>query len=63
MEINPDHPLIQELKNRVESNESDSVAGDIADILYDTAALQSGYNVQDVHAFAKKVLKVMSLGK
>jgi len=62
MEINPDHPLIQELKTRVEANSEDAVAGDIADILYDTAALQSGYNVQDVNGFAKKVLKVLSLG-
>lgn len=63
LEINPDHPLIKELKTRIEENETDAVAADIADLLYDTASLTSGYSVQNPADFARRVLKMMSLGK
>jgi len=62
LEINPDHPLIKELKSRIDQNESDPVAADIADILYDTASLTSGYSISNPADFARRVLKMMSLG-
>jgi len=45
LEINVRHPLVQELKKRVEADEEDKTATDISFLMLDTAALASGWNL------------------
>merc|ERR1712071_714307 len=58
-EINPRHPLIKELLRRVEDNPVDETAKDMALMMYNTAALRSGYNLKDTVNFAEHIEKMM----
>nr|AWI66278.1 glucose-regulated protein 94 [Mizuhopecten yessoensis] len=53
LEINPGHPLIKELKTKVEAE--DAGAKDLALILYDTATLRSGFVIKDSADFAQRI--------
>jgi len=65
LEINPSHPVIEELNSIVKAN---GTSGPIEDpifknkvtLLYDVAAMTSGYEVGDPAAFAKRVISLMS---
>jgi len=61
LEINPRHPIIVELNRRVKENDKDPVANDLADILYDTASLHSGFMVEDAPGFANRIHRMMKL--
>jgi len=62
LEINPRHPLLKELKKRVEANKSDQTASDLAIVMYETAVLRSGYALPDTAGFAGRVERMMRLG-
>lgn len=64
MEINPRHPLVKELLLRIENDEEDVAATELAMVLYETASLRSGYTLRDMTAFSERVEKMMrrSLG-
>lgn len=55
MEINPRHPLVVSLLEKVKADENDPAAAETARLLYDTALLESGYPLHDQQAFATKV--------
>jgi len=59
LEVNPNHPIIIELQRRVAENKLDPVAIDLADILYESASLNSGYTTEDPNAFATKIYRLM----
>lgn len=62
LEINHRHPVVEEIFKRIKVSESDSVAEDIAWVLYDTANLQSGFDVEDTLAFSKRVNRLLRQG-
>ncbi|XP_067127031.1 endoplasmin isoform X2 [Centruroides vittatus] len=55
LEVNPYHPLIKELLRRVEADKSDQTAHQMANIMFETATLRSGYMLQDTSSFAERV--------
>ncbi|CAN8002044.1 unnamed protein product, partial [Ixodes hexagonus] len=55
MELNPRHPLIKELLRRVKDDAKDSVARNMAELVYETATLRSGFMLEDTLAFATRV--------
>ena len=55
IEINPRHPLVVGMLEKVTANENDESALDTARLLYETALLESGYPMQDSKAFAGRV--------
>ncbi|GFQ89726.1 endoplasmin [Trichonephila clavata] len=55
LEINPRHPLMKELLRRVQSDKSDETAKDMANIMYETATLRSGFMLSDTSSFAQRV--------
>jgi len=59
MEINPRHPLIKELLRRVEDNPDDSVAKDMALMMFNSATLRSGYMLKDTTEFAMQLEQMM----
>ena len=61
MEITPRHPIIQELHRRVAASEDDPDAKVIAEVLYDTAALNSGFSIDDPSDFATRIHRMMKL--
>lgn len=59
LEINPRHPLIVELLEKVTADADDKAAEDTARLLYETALLESGFPMQDSKHFAKRVYELM----
>jgi len=64
MEINPRHPIIKELKNRsaASADPKDPALVDLANLMYDSALLQSGFSMKNPSEFASRIHRVMSLG-
>merc|ERR1712216_14629 len=61
-EINPAHPIIRELKSRVESDDKDQEAKDITHTLFDVALVGTGLTPNDPADFASRVQVLMRLG-
>jgi len=64
MEINPHHPIIKEFLSKVQAGEStnDDALGDLANLVYDAALINSGFSINDSTEFAKRIHRVVSLG-
>jgi heat shock protein beta len=62
LEINARHPIVQEMKKRAQADSSDSRLKDLASLLYDAAALQSGFAVDDHKSFGERVYRVIAGG-
>merc|ERR1711907_755195 len=62
LEINPSHPIIRELKSRIESDDKDQEAKDIAHTLFDVALVGTGLTPADPADFASRVQVLMRLG-
>ncbi|KAK3929275.1 Endoplasmin [Frankliniella fusca] len=59
LEINPRHPLIKNLLQRIEVNSQDPVAKEMAVMMFRTATLRSGYLLKDTAEFAASVEQMM----
>lgn len=59
LEINPRHPLIKNLNERIQADAEDKVALRNAQLMFDTAVLRSDYVIQDKVDFAQRILDVM----
>merc|ERR1712008_280771 len=62
MEINPKHPIIKDLGKMVKGDKESEATKDYAMLLFDVAGLTSGYEVEDMSSFAKRVMGMMSTG-
>lgn len=60
LEINPQHSIITHLKQLVEADASAQAAKDIAEILFDTAALSSGFSLDDPTVFTKSIHRILT---
>jgi len=61
LEINPRHPLIRELNARVTKNKEDQTTKDLANVLFETATLRSGYNLGETAEFAERIERMLRL--
>lgn len=59
MEINPEHKMIQEIKNRL-SEKKDVMS--LVRMMFDTALLASGFNLKEPSQYAQRVFRVMMAG-
>ncbi|KAI9001724.1 Hsp90 protein-domain-containing protein [Gaertneriomyces semiglobifer] len=53
-ELNPDHPLIERMLEKVNAGEQDEVKDSIY-VLFESTALASGYNVRNAKEFSKRI--------
>merc|ERR1712194_513487 len=60
LEVNPKHPVIVDLLAKVKANKEDSAALDTAQVLFQTALIQSGYDIADPSALVNRVYRLMS---
>jgi heat shock protein beta len=59
LEINPEHGVIQQLKNAMETDADSDDTEDMVMLVYETAALIGGYTIEDPGEFAQRVTKLM----
>jgi heat shock protein beta len=62
MEINPRHPIIIELKKQAEESPDNEDTKDLAQLMYDTALLNSGFQMEDATGFASRMYKLFKAG-
>merc|ERR1712178_107619 len=61
LEINGNHPVVFDLLQKVKDNKDDSKAKDTAETLFQTAMIESGYEISDLSDLAARVYKLMSM--
>ena len=62
MEINPSHPIIKALSNRINTDKESKSNKDLVWLLYDTTLLSSGFTNNNPVQFSNRILKLISLG-
>lgn len=60
LEINPTHPIIKELENKIQVDRDAEDTRNFACLMYDVASMTSGYEVVDTGDFAKRVMSLMA---
>merc|ERR1711953_1598508 len=60
LEVNPNHPVVVDLLNKVKSDKEDKAALDTAQVLFQTALIESGYEIADPSALVNRVYRLMS---
>merc|ERR1712151_151124 len=60
LEVNPNHPVIIDLLSKVKADKSDAAAMDTAAVLFQTALIESGYEIADPSALVNRVYRLMS---
>jgi len=60
LEINPNHPVVADLLAKVKANKEDVAAVDTAQVLFQTALIESGYDIADPSALVNRVYRLMS---
>merc|ERR1712057_100737 len=60
LEINPNHPVISDLLTKIKADKADKAALDTAQVLFQTALIESGYEIADPSALVNRVYRLMS---
>merc|ERR1712203_442047 len=60
LEINPNHPVIADLLVKVKASKDDKAAMDTAAVLFQTALIESGFEIADPSALVNRVYRLMS---
>merc|ERR1712072_1258538 len=60
LEINANHPVVVDLLSKVKANKDDAVALDTAQVLFQTALLESGFEIVDPSTLVNRVYRLMS---
>merc|ERR1712227_962553 len=60
LEVNPNHPVIVDLLSKVKGDKEDKAALDTAQVLFQTALIESGYEIADPSALVNRVYRLMS---
>merc|ERR1712178_113403 len=60
LEINPNHPVVIDLLSKIKADKEDKSAMDTAQVLFQTALIESGYEIADPSALVSRVYRLMS---
>merc|ERR1711871_1442183 len=60
LEVNPNHPVVIDLLNKIKDDKENPAAIDTAQVLFQTALIESGYEIADPSALVNRVYRLMS---
>merc|ERR1712102_237856 len=62
LEINPDHSIIENLRQRAEADKNDKSVKDLVMLLFETGLLSSGFSLEDPQVHAQRIHRMIKLG-
>merc|ERR1711963_533544 len=62
LEINPDHSIIETLRQRAEADKNDKSVKDLVHLLFETSLLSSGFSLEDPAIHAQRIHRMIKLG-
>ncbi|KAG2457559.1 H90A1 protein, partial [Polypterus senegalus] len=62
LEINPEHPIIETLRQKAEADKNDKAVKDLVILLFETALLSSGFSLEDPQTHANRIYRMIKLG-
>ncbi|XP_014208138.1 heat shock protein 83 [Copidosoma floridanum] len=62
LEINPDHPIIDNLREKAEADKNDKAVKDLVVLLFETALLSSGFSLDEPQVHASRIYRMIKLG-
>merc|ERR1719350_2406621 len=62
LEINPDHAILENLRQRAEADKNDKSVKDLVMLLFETALPSSGFSLEDPAVHAKRIHRMIKLG-
>jgi len=60
LEVNPNHPVVVDLLSKIKTDKENEAALDTAQVLFQTALIESGYEIADPSALVSRVYRLMS---
>nr|ARW29612.1 hsp90 [Corythucha ciliata] len=62
LEINPDHPIVDTLRQKAEADKNDKAVKDLVILLFETSLLSSGFALEDPGIHASRIYRMIKLG-
>merc|ERR1712178_35847 len=62
LEINPENPVVDELRKLIEADSGDKTAKDLILLLFETSLISSGFSLDDPAIFANRIHRMIKLG-
>ena len=62
LELNAQHQIVSELRNKAEVDQSDKTVKDLVWLMYETALLTSGFSLEEPQNFASRIHRMIKLG-
>merc|ERR1711903_91774 len=60
LEVNPNHPVVVDLLSKIKDDKENTAALDTAQVLFQTALIESGYEIADPSALVNRVYRLIS---
>ncbi|OCT68400.1 heat shock protein HSP 90-alpha isoform X2 [Xenopus laevis] len=62
LEINPDHSIIETLRQKADADKNDKSVKDLVILLFETALLSSGFSLEDPQTHSNRIYRMIRLG-
>ena len=62
LEINPDHPITETLRQKAEADRNDKAVKDLMVLLFETALLSLGFSLEDPQTHSNGIYRMIKLG-
>nr|ADD91573.1 heat shock protein 90 [Antheraea pernyi] len=62
LEVNPDHSIVETLRQKAEADKNDKAVKDLVILLYETALLSSGFTLDEPQVHASRIYRMIKLG-